>query len=77
MYLRHTLVKNIGLDGSGVNCKVDYQINQKKFLNYNIKFKMNEKIQEDLNAKKQISLFFKDKFRLSKKLFLIIKKYFS
>ena len=46
VYLRHTLVKNIGLDGSGVNCKVDYQINQKKFLNYNIKFKMNEKFKK-------------------------------
>ena len=37
---------------------------------------MNEKIQEDLNAKKQISLFLKISLDFSKKLFLIIKKYF-
>ena len=34
IYFKNTLVKNIGLDGSGENCKIDYQINQNGTGNY-------------------------------------------
>lgn len=77
VYFRNTLVKNIGLDGSGVNCKIDYQINQKKFLNNNVKFNKDKNVKENLIVKRQISLFLKNKFKFSKKFFLLIKNLFS
>lgn len=76
LYFKNSLVKNIGLDGTGVNCKIDYNINQKKFLNKKINIDIKKKLKEDSYAKSQISKFLKNKFKFSKKLILIIKHFF-
>jgi len=77
IYFKNSLVKNIGLDNTGVNCKIDYEINQKKFLNKKIKLVKNKKIQEDIYVKSQISRYLYDKFKLSKKIFFFIKSFFK
>ncbi len=74
VYFKNTLVKNIGLDGSGENCKIDYQINQKKFRNQICKFIKNEKIKENVSAKNDISKYLKNKFSLNNKLNFVFKK---
>lgn len=76
LYFKNSLVKNIGLDSTGVNCKIDYDINQKRFLNKKIIIDLKKKIAEDSYAKSQISKFLKNKFKFSKKLILIIKHFF-
>ena len=68
------MVKNIGLDGTGENCRIDYQINQKKFKNQNYKLMENENIKENKFAKKEIAKYLKKKFSLNNKLYLVIKK---
>tara|TARA_Y200000002_G_scaffold299837_1_gene254775 strand:- start:1544 stop:2455 length:912 start_codon:yes stop_codon:yes gene_type:complete len=77
VYFKNTLVKNIGLDGSGENCRIDYQINQKKFRNQTCKFIKNEKIQENVSAKNDISKYLKNKFSLNNKLNFVFKKLLS
>tara|TARA_B110000037_G_scaffold144152_1_gene163029 strand:+ start:1710 stop:2636 length:927 start_codon:yes stop_codon:yes gene_type:complete len=77
IYFKNTLVKNIGLDGSGENCKIDYQINQKKFKNIACKVKINEKINENIIAKKDISKYLKKKFSINNKFNFLIKKIFT
>ena len=74
VYFKNTLVKNIGLDGSGENCRIDYQINQKKFRNQTCKFITNEKTKENLSAKNDISKYLKNKFSLNNKLNFVFKK---
>lgn len=76
LYFRNSLVKNIGLDSTGVNCKIDYDINQKKFLTKKIKLIKNKLIQEDIYTKRQISSYLKNKFKLSKKIFFLMKSFF-
>ena len=77
LYFKNSLVKNIGLDNTGVNCKIDYDINQKKFLNKKIKLIKNKLIQEDIYTKRQISRYLKDKFKLSQKVFFLMKSFFK
>ncbi|MAV79854.1 MAG: glycosyl transferase [Flavobacteriaceae bacterium] len=74
IYFKNTLVKNIGLDGSGENCKIDYQINQKKFNNLKFKIEINDKPDENVIVKKDIAKYLKKKFSLNNKLNFIIKK---
>jgi len=77
IYFKNTLVKNIGLDGTGENCRIDYQINQKKFKNQTYKLMENENIKENKFAKKEIAKYLKKKFSLNNKLYLVIKKLLS
>ena len=77
IYFKNTLVKNIGLDGSGENCKIDYQINQKKFTNITCKIKTNDEVNENINAKKDIAKYLKTKFSYINKLKFVIKKLIS
>jgi hypothetical protein len=74
IYFKSSLVKNIGLDGSGVNCRIDYQINQKKFKNIAFNNIINELPKENVKAKKDISNYLKSKFSFINKLNLFIKK---
>ena len=74
IYFKSSLVKNIGLDGSGVNCRIDYQINQKKFKNIIFNNIINEQPKENLIAKKDISKYLKSKFSFINKLNLFIRK---
>jgi hypothetical protein len=74
IYFKNTLVKNIGLDDSGENCKLDYQINQKKFKNQTYKVIKNEKIIENVTAKRDIAKYLKSKFSLKNKLILAFNK---
>ncbi|MDB3986944.1 glycosyltransferase [bacterium] len=74
IYFKNTLVKNIGLDGSGENCRIDYQINQKKFKNQTYKFKINEKIKENVAAKNDVAKYLNKKFSLKNKLKFFFKK---
>ena len=53
-----SLIKNIGLDGSGTNCKIDYQMNS-KFLNKYHKIE-NIDLKENNQIKDEIKIFFKD-----------------
>ena len=53
-----SLIKNIGLDGSGTNCKIDYQMNS-KFLNKYHKI-ANIDLKENNQIKDEIKIFFKD-----------------
>ena len=76
LYFKNSLVKNIGLDSTGVNCKIDYNINQKKFLTKKIKLIKNKLIQEDIYTKRQISRYLKDKFKLLRKIFFLMKSFF-
>ena len=76
-YFKNSLVKNIGLDGTGENCKIDYQINQKKFKNQICKFIINEKTKENVAAKQDIAKYLKNKFNLNNKLNLFLKKLLS
>lgn len=76
IYFRNSLVKNIGLDGSGVNCKIDYQINQKKFKNKTKKIKGHKKIEENITAKINISEYLNSKFNFKNKLFLLLKSFY-
>jgi DNA-directed RNA polymerase beta' subunit len=77
IYFKNTLVKNIGLDGSGVNCKIDYQINQKKFKIHKYKIKANEIINENIQAKRDIAKYLKKQFSFHNKLKFFIKKKLS
>ena len=77
MYFKNTLVKNIGLDGSGENCRIDYNINQKKFIKFKLKIKTNVKISENLTAKKNIAKYLKKKFNFNNKLKIKIQKLLS
>lgn len=74
IYFKNTLVKNIGLDGTGENCRIDYQINQKKFKNQSYKFIINKKIKENITAKNDIAKYLKNKFSLNNKLNFVFKK---
>ena len=74
IYFKNTLVKNIGLDGSGENCVIDYQINQKKFLNQNNKIMLNIKLEENIIAKKYIANYLSNKFSFKNKINFVIKK---
>ena len=74
IYFKNTLVKNIGLDGSGENCKIDYNLNPKKFKNITYKIKINMQPNENIIAKKDISKYLKKKFTLMNKLNFFIKK---
>ena len=74
IYFKNSLVKNIGLDGSGVNCKLDYNLNQKQFKIENIKVKNNIIIKHNLNAKYDISNYLRSKFTLFNKIKLILQK---
>ena len=67
-------MKNIGLDGSGENCKIDYNLNPKKFKNITCKIKINMQPNENIIAKKDISKYLKKKFTLMNKLNFFIKK---
>tara|TARA_Y100000768_G_scaffold111670_1_gene82255 strand:- start:641 stop:1552 length:912 start_codon:yes stop_codon:yes gene_type:complete len=75
VYFKNSLVKNIGLDGSGENCKVDYEINQKKFKNKTYKINLNEKIIENKVAKNEIAKYLKTKFSIKNKINFIFKKF--
>ena len=70
------MVKNIGMDGSGVNCKVNYELNQKKFKFKNIKIEKKIKIEEDINAKIDIAKYLRLNFAFNKKLYFVIKRFF-
>ena len=74
IYFKNSLVKNIGLDGSGINCKIDYNLNQKKFKIENIKVKNNKIIKYNLHAKYDISNYLRSKFTLFNKIKLILQK---
>ena len=77
IYFKNTLVKNIGLDGSGENCRIDYQINQKKFTNRTYKIKINGKLKENIAAKEDIAKYLNTKFSFKNKINFIIKKLLS
>ena len=74
IYFKNTLVKNIGLDGSGENCIIDYQINQKKFSNQKHKIKLNIKLEENITAKKNIANYLSNKFSFKNKINFVIKR---
>jgi len=65
------------MDASGVNCKLNYELNQKKFKFKNIKIKQKIKIEENLFAKSDIARYLRLNFNFSKKFYLVIKKFFS
>lgn len=77
IYFKRSLVKNIGMDASGVNCKLNYELNQKKFKFKNIKIKQKIKIEENLFAKSDIARYLRSNFTFNKKFYLVIKKFFS
>jgi len=74
IYFRNSLVKNIGVDGSGVNCKINYDLNQKKFKIDKIIID-NGVIKENIEAKKEIGKYLKSSFSFKKKILMIFKKY--
>ncbi len=76
IYFKKSLVKNIGMDGSGVNCKVNYELNQKNFKFKNIKIEKKIKIEEDINAKIDIAKYLRLNFAFNKKLYFVIKRFF-
>ena len=56
------------------NCKIDYKINQKKFINQINKIKINEKLEENITAKKDIAKYLNKKFSFKNKVNLLVKK---
>ena len=77
IYFKNSLVKNIGLDGTGVNCKVNYELNQKKFTSKNVYVNKKQIIQENFRVKKDIANYLKSSFGLNKKLFYAFKQFLS
>ncbi len=77
IYFKNSLVKNIGLDGTGVNCKVNYELNQKKFTSKNVYVNKKQLIQENFSVKKDIAKYLKSSFGLNKKLFYAFKQFLS
>jgi hypothetical protein len=63
---RQTLVDNIGLDGSGVNCNNDHDFRGIVNRSYGITF--TNDIQENENALKQVQCFYKKRYPLAKKI---------
>ena len=64
------------MDGSGVNCKVNYELNQKKFKFKNIKIEKKIKIEEDINAKIDIAKYLRLNLLLIRNFILLSKGFF-
>ena len=77
IYFKNSLVKNIGVDGSGVNCKLNYDLNQKKFKIENIIINNNRVIKENFEAKKKIAKYLKSNFSIKNKIILTLRGYFK
>ena len=77
IYFKNSLVKNIGVDGSGVNCKLNYDLNQKKFKIENIIINNNKVIKENFEAKKKIAKYLKSNFSIKNKIILTLRGYFK
>ena len=72
VFFKNSLVKNIGFGNSATHTIIDYKLNVKKFKKKH-KIFVPKNMEENNNAKKQISLFLKKKFNSFNKLKLKLK----